>query len=141
MQFDTAIAAQNAFKRVQQNGELDEDLDRAIEAEEAFSSTAGEESASAYQTMLMIGERHPEATAFQEFLIYITWNHVMDHPTPGRFKKGVELCNRYLKKIPDKKDETEVKQVLELRKSFLNGLGLGSSDEEEYEEDTFKGGD
>ena len=142
MNFDTAVAAQEAFKRAQLAGELGDDLDSAIEAEERFASSTGQESTEAYEALLKIGERHSKATAFLEFLIYTTWNYVIELPSPDRFKKGLELCNRYLKEAGTKTDKTELKQVRELRHSFLNGLGR-TEDEgmEEYDEDAFAGGD
>jgi hypothetical protein len=142
MKFDTAVAAQEAFKRAQSAGELGEDLDPAIEAEERFGSSAGQDSTEAYEALLKISERRSEATTFLEFLIYTTWNYVIELPSPDRFKKGLELCNRYLKEAASKTDKTELKHVRELRHSFLNGLGR-TEDEgmEEYDEDAFAGGD
>ena len=142
MKFDTAVAAQEAFKRAQSAGELDEDMDLAIESEERFASSTGQDSIEAYEALLKICEMHPTATAFLEFLIYTTWNYVIEFPSPDRFKKGLELCNRYLKEAAGKTDKTQLKQVRELRHSFLNGLGQ-TDDEgvEEYDEDAFAGGD
>jgi hypothetical protein len=142
MKFDTAVAAQEAFKRAQTFGKLGEDLDLAIEAEERFASSTGQDSTEAYEALFKIGERHLEATAFLEFLIYTTWNYVIELPSPGRFKKGLELCNRYLKETAGKTDKVELSHVRELRHSFLSGLGR-TDDEgmEEYDEDTFAGGD
>ena len=142
MKFDTAVAAQKAFKRAQSSGELDEDMDPAIEAEERFSSSTGQDSTDAYEALLKIGETHLKATAFLEFLIYTTWNYVIELPSPDRFKKGLELCNRYLKEAASKTDKTQLKQVRELRHSFLSGLGR-TDDEgmEEYDQDAFAGGD
>ncbi|MBI3995421.1 MAG: hypothetical protein HY349_05535 [Nitrospirae bacterium] len=142
MKFDTAVAAQEAFKRTQSFGELADDLDSAVEAEERFASSAGQDSTDAYEALLKIGDRHSEATAFLEFLIYTTWNYVIELPSPDRFKKGLELCNRYLKAAVGKTDKTQLKQIRELRHSFLNGLGR-TEDEgmEEYDEDAFAGGD
>ena len=142
MNFDTAIAAQEAFKRAQSAGELDEDLDLAIEAEERFASSTGQDSIEAYEALLKMCETHPTATAFLAFLIYTTWNYVIELPSPNRFKKGLELCNRYLKGATGETDNAQLKQVRELRHSFLNGLGQ-TDDEgvEEYDEDAFAGGD
>lgn len=142
MKFDTAVAAQEAFKRAQSAGELGEDLSPAIEIEERFASSAGQDSTNAYEALLKIGERYSTATAFLEFLIYTTWNYVLELPSPDRFKKGLELCNRYLKEAVSKTDKTQLKQVRELRHSFLNGLGQ-TDDEgmEEYDEDAVSGGD
>ncbi|MBI3812274.1 MAG: hypothetical protein HY283_08735 [Nitrospirae bacterium] len=75
-------------------------------------------------------------------MIYTTWNYVIELPSPDRFKKGLELYNRRLKEASTKTDKPELKQVRELRHSFLNGLGR-TDDEgmEEYDEDAFAGGD
>ncbi|MEK6683662.1 MAG: hypothetical protein AABY46_03290 [Nitrospirota bacterium] len=142
MNFDTAVAAQEAFRRAQSTGELGEDLESAIEAEERFASSTGQNSTDAYDTLLKIGDEHLKATAFLEFLIYTTWNYVMELPSPDRFKQGLELCNRYLKEAVGKTDKTRIAQIQELRHSFLNGLGR-TDDEgvEEYDEDAFAGGD
>ena len=141
MKFDPAVAAQTSFRRAQQSGELGEDLDRAVEAEEIFSAEAGEPVRAAYETLQEIGERHPEAAFFQEYLIYLTWQQVMAEPIPMYFQKGAELCDRYLKQSGDRHDETQVRQIHELRASFRAGLGLGDSEPEIYDEDTVKGGD
>lgn len=142
MKFDAAVAAPEAFKRAQSAGELDEDMNFAIEAEERFASSTGQDSTDAYEALLKIYETHPTATAFLEFLIYTTWNYVIERPSPDRFKKGLDLCNRYLKEAAGKTDKTQLVQVRELRHSFLNGLGQ-TDDEgvEEYDEDAFAGGD
>ncbi|HEY4485173.1 MAG TPA: hypothetical protein VI702_02460 [Nitrospiria bacterium] len=142
MKFDTAIAAQKAFKRVPLTGELGEDLDSAIEAEERFGSSTGSDATEAYEALVQIGEGHPEAASFLEFLIYSTWNHVLDDPSPDRFEKGLALCNRFLKKAGGQTDSIQRQQIQELRQSFLQGLGR-SEDEgiEEYDEDAFAGGD
>jgi len=42
MKFDSAIAAHRAFKRAQENGNLGDDLENAIEAEDLFSSELGD---------------------------------------------------------------------------------------------------
>ena len=89
---------------------------------------------------LLEGERHPEAAAFQEFLIYITWQQVVEERIPSHFLKGVELCDRYLQRW-GREDWPVVEQVSELRTSFRAGLGLKDDEADEYEQDTFKGGD
>jgi hypothetical protein len=141
MKFDPAVAAQTSLRRAQQSGELGEDLTRAVETEEIFSAEMGEAAKVAYQTLQKIGERHPEAAFFQEYLIYLTWQQVMAEPIPMYFQKGAELCDRYLKQGGDRHDETQVRQIRELRASFRAGLGLGDSEPELYDEDTVKGGD
>ena len=141
MKFEPAVAAQTSFRRAQQAGELGEDLDRAEEAEEIFSAEVGDPAQAAYETLQEIGERHPEAAFFQEYLIYLTWQQVMAEPIPIYFQKGAELSDRYLKQGGDRHDETQVRQIHELRASFRAGLGLGDSEPEIYDEDTVKGGD
>jgi hypothetical protein len=142
MKFDTAIAAREAFRRVERSGELGKHLDRAIEAEERFSSSTGEDSTAAYETLLEIGESNPQARAFLEFLIYTTWNYIIEFPAPVRFEKGLELSDRYLRQTGVPSDGTPIRQIRELRRSFMNGLGLGDTEEvQEHEEDAFQGGD
>jgi hypothetical protein len=65
----------------------------------------------------------------------------MDGPTPTRFRKGVEFCDCYLRQVGNRSDETQIRQIRELRASFLSGLGSGGDEESEYDEDEFKGGD
>src|SRR5579883_1083010 len=76
MRFDPAIAAHRAFKSAVESGQLGDDLEAVCDAESTFSSTAGDEARTAYRLLQEIGERHRDATAFQEFLIYITWQQV-----------------------------------------------------------------
>ncbi len=140
MQFDPSIAAQTSFKRAQEAGELGEDLDAAREAEETFSSTAGSEAKTAYERLQNIGERHPHAKAFQEFLIHITWQQVTEETIPLHFKKGLELCDQYLATWNDD-DTIQATQIRELRTSFRAGLGLDEDDDDDFDQDTFKGGD
>ena len=141
MKVDPAVAAQASFRRAQQAGELGEALDRAVEAEEIFSAEAGEPARAAYETLQEIGDRHPEAAFFQEYLIYLTWQQVMAEPIPMYFRKGAELCDRYLNQSGDRHDEIQIRQIRELQASFRAGLGLGSNEPEIYEDDTVKGGD
>ena len=145
MQFDPAIAAQRSFKQAKDTGELGEDLDEVLETEAIFSSETGDTARSAYMRLQAIGERHPHARAFQEFLIYITWQQVTDETIPVHFKKGLELSDRYLKEVPASLSDDEqigIRQVRELRASFRAGLGLVEEDEqEEYDRDAFHGGD
>ena len=141
MKFDSAIAAHRAFKRAQENGNLGDDLENAIEAEDLFSSELGEAATAAYKLLLEISERHPEAIAFQEFLIYLTWQQVMAVPIPIYFQQGLELCDRYLKKGGVGEDESEVQQIRELRASFLSGLSKGDDEDDFFHEDTVQGED
>ena len=140
MQFDAAIAAQRSFQRAQDTGDLGDDREAVLEAEATFSASAGSEATAAYLTLQEIGERHPDAPAFQEFLIYITWQQVVEETIPSHFLKGVELCDRYLQRW-GWEDRVQVTQIRELRTSFRAGLGLKDDEPDEYEQDTIKGGD
>lgn len=145
MNFDPAIAAQTAFRTSLTSGQLGVDSDLAVEAEEIFSSGAGSEAKAAYATLKTVGSRHPDAQAFQEFLIYSTWQQVTEEPIAEHFQTGLDLCARYLIrfKTAGAADERNVKQVLALQESYRAGLGLAEEDEheEEHEKDVFKGGD
>ena len=141
MQFDPAVEAQAALKRVQQTSDLGDDLDHALKAEETFSTEMGESAKEAYRTLLEIGERHPTSIFFQEFLIYLTWQQVMAEPIPLYFHQGAKLCERYLSKLEEGMDERHTRQIYELKVSFQGGLGLVKEQPEIYEEDTIKGGD
>ena len=141
MQFDPAIAAQASFMRAQNSRELGPDLEQAREAEAIFSASAGREATAAYYTLLDLGGRHPDAIAFQEFLIYITWQQVAEETIPAHFQKGAALCDRYLSRLTRGYDTLQAEQIRELRRSFRGGLGLREDEEPAYDEDTFKGGD
>lgn len=141
MQFDPAIAAQVSFRRAQESGELGHDLEKAREAEEIFSGSAGREATAGYFTLLELGERHPDAVSFQEFLIYITWQQVTEETIPANFQRGANLCDRYLSRLDRGHDEIQADQISALRRSFRAGLGQSEDDEAEYDDDTLKGGD
>ena len=141
MHFDPAIAAQTSFTRAQDSGELGGDLEQAREAEAIFSGSAGREATAGYFTLLALGERHPDAVSFQEFLIYITWQQVTEETIPAHFQKGAELCDRYLSRLDRGPDETQAEQIRALRQSFRAGLGQGEDDEAGYDDDTPQGGD
>jgi hypothetical protein len=140
MRFDPSIAAQESFRRAQKTGELGEDLDTARQAEETFSSNTGEDAKAAYETLQRLGERHPTGRAFQEFLIYITWQQAAEETIPVHFQNGLKRCERYLQRWPHG-DEIQCRRIEELRASFRAGLGLDEEDDDEYDKDTFKGGD
>jgi len=140
VQFDPAIAGRLSFKRAQDLGELGHDLEKARAAEETFSESSGTDAKAAYRTLLEIGERHQEAVSFQEFLIYSTWQQVTEETIPAHFQRGAELCDRYLARLGSGHDEIQAAQISDLRRSFRAGLGLGD-EEEDYDEDTLKGGD
>ena len=141
MQFDPAIAAQVSFTRAQHSGELGPDLEQAQEAEAIFSASAGRKARDAYFTLVALGERHPDAVAFQEFLIYITWQQVTEETIPAHFHKGAELCDRYLSRPAGGHDPLQAEQIRDLRRSFRAGLGQGEEDEGDYDADTPQGGD
>jgi hypothetical protein len=140
MQFDPALAARAALKDAQT--ELGADWATAAELEEAFSSNAGHTAAEAFEGLLHLAERHPDARAFQAFCIYITWQHVTEETVRRHFETGLRLCERYLGS-PDRNMDPHLGQVKELSESFRAGLGLDEEDEMqvEFRQDTPKGGD
>lgn len=142
MQFDPAIAAREAFQRSKALEELGPDFPFAVEMEEIFSSSAGEEAKKAYFQLLELGKQHWEARAFQEFLIYITWQQVTEETIPQHFQNGLALCNDYLTKFSTSSpNPKQVEQIKELKSSYKHGLGLVDTDPQGFEEDMFKGGD
>ena len=142
MHFDPAIAAQQALHRAEENGELGDALNDIVEAEETFSSEAGLEARRAYDCLQQLGEQLPEAKAFQEFLIYITWQQVTEETIAQHFQKGLELCDKFLARFSGElEDSVTLNQVVAIRVSFLGGLGGQEDPVPEYEEDMFKGGD
>ena len=122
MSFDPAIAARNALERSQESGELGGDQDAALEAEETFSSEDGELADAAYKTLLEIGEQYPLARDYQAFLIYLTWQQVVQDPVPSSFRKGLELCEPYLESAEPGMDTDQIRQ---LQVTFRGGLGKG----------------
>lgn len=142
MQFDPAVAAQDALTRSVASGELGEMASHIEEAEDTFSSSAGASAKEAYLTLQAIGAGLPKATAFQEFLIYITWQQVVEETIPSHFQKGVALCNGYLSQDESvQKNPVQISQIQELRKSFRAGLGLEEDDLDDYDDDVLHGGD
>jgi hypothetical protein len=141
MQFDPCLAAQQSLGLAHKNGELGADWPMVEEAEAIFSAEVGEDAAAAYETLQRIGARHPDARAFQEFLIYITWQQVAEETVARHAEKGLELCDRYLSNWHACADDG-VDRILQLRASFRTALGVESDDDEDdYDQDTFKGGD
>jgi len=149
MQFDPAVAAQQAFARaralselgVEPGGELGDDLAAAVEAEERFSSGTGEEASAAYRALVAIGVRHPEATYFLEFLVYSTWCHLMDETAPEHFKRGVTLCRQLLGQLDSGGDADRVGRLRSIEQSFRAGLGETAEELIDYDADTLQGGD
>ena len=140
MNVDPALAAQQAFSRSEI--ELGPDWNRAVELEETFSSNAGATARDAYEQLIALARRHPQARSFQAFCIYITWQQVTEQTIAHHFETGVELCKTYLASA-DGKDVRDVEQITELYGSFRAGLGLEDEDEtqQEFRRDTVKGGD
>lgn len=140
MQFDPALAARAAFREAEH--ELGSDWDRAVELEEAFSSSAGQDATEAYEALLELAQDHPEAHAFEAFCIYITWQQVTEETIARHFQTGVRLCERYLA-VREGKASTDVANIEELRQSFRAGLGMEQEDElqTEFRRDVPKGGD
>ena len=143
MNFDPAIAAQQALHRAEEAGELDRFQNEVVQAEETFSTEAGPVAKQAYETLQLIGESLPHALRFQEFLVYITWQQVTEETISEHFQKGLELCDRFLKHFGEEIDGTDTHQrITAIRKSFQGGLGIEEEDTiPEHDEDAFAGGD
>ena len=142
MNFDPAIAAQQALAQSLESEELGEFQNEITEAEDTFSSNAGLEAKHAFERLHAIGQQLPEAQAFQEFLIYITWQQVTEETLPQHFQTGLQLCNDFLDRFGDSEEGTKIlTQVLDIRKSFQAGLGGEETLIPEFDEDAFKGGD
>ena len=142
MHFDPAIAALQAFQRAAAQEEFGDYQEDILNAEETFSSDAGPEAKAAYYTLQDIGETLPDAQAFQEFLIYITWQQVTEETIPRHFQKGVILCEQYLNRFGKIVEGTETHdQIRSIHSSFKAGLGETENPIPEYDEDSFKGGD
>jgi len=140
MRFDPALAAQAAFREAAT--ELGSDWDMAVELEETFSSNAGSTAREAYETLLALAQRYPQAHSFHAFCIYITWQQVTEETIARHFHTGVRLCEAYLAS-PGIKELRDVEQITELHESFRAGLGLEEDDDiqVEFRQDTPKGGD
>ncbi len=140
MRFDPALAAQDAFHQAEV--ELGSDWDAAVELEETFSSNAGATAREAYEGLLALAQRYPEAHSFQAFCIYITWQQVTEETIARHFQTGMKLSEVYLGFV-DGKEPRDIDCVTELYESFRAGLGLEEEDEiqVEFRKDTPKGGD
>ena len=140
MQFDAALAAQDTLQ--ESEAEHGADWDRAVELESTFSSNAGTTAREAYEQLLTLADRHPQAHAFQAFCIYITWQQVTEETIARHFETGMKLAHAYLAS-PDGKDTRHLAYVSELLESFRAGLGLDEEDDivGEFRKDTPKGGD
>ncbi len=140
MQFDSALAAQEAF--YQAKDELGSDWDTAVELEETFSSNAGATAREAYEGLLALAQQYSNAHSFHAFCIYITWQQATEETIARHFETGITLCEAYLASR-ESRAERDVEQIEELYGSFRAGLGLEEEDElqVEYRRDTPKGGD
>ena len=140
MQFDAALAAQDTFRRAET--ELVSDWNTAVELEGTFSSNAGATAREAYEALLALGARYPQAYSFQAFCIFITWQQVTEETIAHHFQTGIRLCETFLAS-PDGKRRTDLEQITELYGSFRDGLGLDEEDDiqVEFRKDTPKGGD
>lgn len=141
MQFDPAVAAQQAFARVQAGAELGDDLAAAMEAEERFSSGVGDDASTAYRELVAISARRQEALFFTEFLIYATWCHLMDETVPEHFKRGLVLCRQLLGQLGSGGDPERVTRLRSIEQSFRAGLGETAEDPMDYGADALEGGD
>ncbi len=142
MHFDPAIAAQQALHRAKEQGQLGSLEHTIVEAEESFSSNAGPEAKRGYELLQQLGDELPEVRAFQEFLIYITWQQATEETIPQHFHQGVKLCDRFLGRFGSELEgSATLKQVVDIRNSFRGGLGDIDDPTPEYDEDAFKGGD
>jgi len=143
MNFDPAIAAQQALQLAKEQGELGELETDILETEEIFSTDQGPEAKQAFDTLQQLGAQLPQTQHLQEFLIYITWQQVTEGPLARYFQHGLGLCDRFLDRFGKKIEGTTThRQILAIRESFQGGLGI---EEEhvipEFEEDAFQGGD
>ena len=145
MNFDPAIAAHEAFKKAASRQELGSEWNSAAEAEETFSASAGGEAKQAYQELLEIGSRYPEAQAFQAFLIFSTWQQATEETIAEHFQTGADLCQQYLSASNDEKEDPFIEHIREIQKSFIAGLGEDTAFDAQsvldYDRDSFAGGD
>jgi hypothetical protein len=140
MQFDAALAAQAALQEAR--SELGPDWDTAVDLEETFSSNAGTTARAAYEGLLALAQRYPQAHSFQAFCIFITWQQVTEETIAHHFETGMRLSEAYLASL-NGKNQRHIEYVTELLESFRAGLGLDEEDEiqVEFRKDTPKGGD
>lgn len=143
MNFDPAIAAQQALDRAYTHDSLANFQSEIEEAEETFSSETGSEAKQAYEILLAIGEKLPQAQAFQEFLIFITWQQAAEETIPRHFHKGVQLTEQFLARFGSQVRGSDVhERIVAIRRSFKRGVGDRiESIQDEYDQDAFHGGD
>ena len=143
MNFDPAVVARNALARACAHDELGDAYTEIEEAEAVFSSETGAEATRAYETLLVIGERLPQAQAFQEFLIFATWQQVTEETIPRHFRKGVQLTRQFLERFGAHIGKNDVyERVAAIQESFQSGLGAQPDEiQDEYDRDALQGGD
>ena len=143
MNFDPAVAARDALTRACAHDALGDASADIEEAEDVFSSGTGAEATRAYETLLAIGERLPQAQAFQEFLIFATWQQVTEETIPRHFRKGVQLTRQFLERFGAQIEGTDVcARVTAIQESFQGGLGAQTDEiQDEYDRDAPQGGD
>ncbi len=143
MNFDPAIAAQQALHQSEALGELGTLTTIIRETEEMFSTDQGSSAKQAYEDLQKFGSQLPQARWFQEFLIYITWQQVTEGPLARYFQHGLELCDRFLDRFGKQIEGTPShQQIVAIRESFQGGLGIETEElVQEHEEDAFQGGD
>ena len=143
MNFDPAITAHKALAQAYGHDDLGDFQEEIEEAEDTFSSETGLEAARAYETLIAIGERLPDAQAYQEFLIFITWQQVTEETIPRHFQKGVQLTEQFLARFgPQVRGSDIHERIVAIRQSFKRGLGHRiESMQDEYDRDVFHGGD
>ncbi len=143
MNFDPAIAAQEALRRAKEAGELGDLEADILEAEETFSTDQGPAAKKAFHTLQDLGMKLPQARYLQEFLIYITWQQVTEGPLAQYFQLGLRLCNQFLQQFgKDIEGTATQQQILAIQESFRGGLGMEEEQAiPEFDEDAFQGGD
>ena len=143
MNFDPAITAHQALAEAYSQDDLGDFQAEIEEAEDTFSSETGSEAARAYEALIAIGERLPDTRAYQEFLIFITWQQVTEETIPRHFQKGVQLTEQFLARFGAHMKGTDAyERIVAIRRSFRQGLGLRTeSIQDEYDRDAFHGGD
>lgn len=142
MYFDPAIAAQHALHRAEEERELGEHHREIVDAEEVFSTDEGVEAQQAYERLIELGDCLPQASWFQEFLIYITWQQATVQTIPRHFRTGADLCDRFLARFrKELAGSARYRQVTAIQESFQGGLGIEKEIIPEHDEDAFHGGD
>lgn len=87
MRFDAALAAQDTLRDAEAG--FGADWEEAVELEGTFSSNAGATAREAYEALLALADRHPDAHRFQAFCIYITWQQVTEETIAHHFQTGL----------------------------------------------------